>query len=124
MMCSKLESLGYVTKDFEKSVFEREKSTSTDIGKGFAIPHGLSKYVNHSVAAFANLEKPVAWTGTGETADLIFLLAFDLDENERVKEEIIKFYKSVVSFMEDSSECEKLRCLNNKEKLLEIFKLW
>lgn len=124
MMCSKLESLGYVTKDFEKSVFEREKSTSTDIGKGFAIPHGLSKYVNHSVAAFASLEKPVVWTGTGETADLIFLLAFDLDENERVKEEIIKFYKSVVSFMEDSSECEKLRCLNNKEKLLEIFKLW
>lgn len=123
-MCERMESLGYVTKGFEKSVVTREKSAPTDIGKGFAIPHGLSAYVNHSVAAFASLKEPIGWTENGETVDMVFLIAFDLDENEQVKQKIITFYKSIVSFMEDKAECEKLRTLQKAEEIVKIFEQW
>ena len=124
MLCQKLEALGYVTAKFEKSVFEREAATATDIGKGFAIPHGLSKYVNRSAAAFVSLEKPIQWTENGEYADIIFLLAFDLDESEETKQEIISFYKSIVTFTEDDKSCENLRKLTDKDEIMKILKFW
>ena len=117
-VCRKLESMGYVTEEFEKSVLDREKSTATDIGKGIAIPHGCSDYVNHSVAAFISLEKPIKWTENGEYINLIFLLAFDMKESDSVKETIAKFYKSIVIFMEDGSFCERLRTIEDKDKIL------
>lgn len=124
MMCARLESLGYVTKEFEESVAEREQTAPTDIGNGFAIPHGLSKYVNHSVAAFASLKEPVEWTRDGEPVDAVLLIAFDLDESPEKKNEIIRFYKSVVSFMEDDNKCGELKKLTDVEKIIKIFELW
>ncbi len=124
MMCAKLEAQGYVTDGFEKSVTDREKSAPTDIGKGFAVPHGLGKYVNHSAVAFARLKEPIEWTQSGETADMVFLVAFDLDENEQVKEQIVSFYKSIVPFMEDDAECERLRGLSDTGEIIKIFELW
>ena len=106
MMCTKLEAQGYVTDGFEKSVTDREKSAPTDIGKGFAVPHGLGKYVNHSAVAFARLKEPIEWTQSGETADMVFLVAFDLDENEQVKEQI------------------RLRGLSDTGEIIKIFELW
>lgn len=117
-ICRKLESMGYVTEEFEKSVLDREKSSATDIGKGIAIPHGCPDYVNRSVAVFMSLEKPIKWTENGEYIDLLFLLAFDIGESNDVKETIIKFYKSIVVFMEDSSFCERLKTVENKEQIL------
>ena len=117
-ICRKLEGMGYVTEEFESSVLERETLSATDIGKGIAIPHGCPSYVNHSVAAFMSLKKPIKWTENGEYIDLIFLLAFDMGESERVKETIIKFYKSIVVFMEDDSFCEKLKTSENSEQIL------
>ena len=124
MICSKLELMGYVTGEFEKSVFEREKCASTDIGKGFAVPHGLSEYVNHSVAAFASLAEPIEWNAGGEMIDSVFLLAFDLDEGEEAKKNIIEFYKSVVSFMENEEKCHELRSLTKEEEIIKIFQVW
>lgn len=118
IVCSTLESMGYVTEEFEKSVLDREKITATDIGKGIAIPHGCADYVNHSVAAFISLEKPIKWTENGEYIDLIFLLAFDTKASDSVKETMIKFYKSIVVFMEDSSFCERLRTIEDKDEIL------
>lgn len=123
-ICSKLECMGYVTEDFEKSVLNREKTTATDIGKGIAIPHGHSDYVNHSAVAFIRLDKPIKWTEDGEFVDLIFLLAFDLGESDSVKETIIRFYKSVVVFTEDENVCDKLRSAADNEQVLKIFELW
>lgn len=122
-MCAKLEALGYVTGGFEKSVIEREKTMPTDIGGMIALPHGHSKYVNHSVAAFASLKNPIEWGGNNE-ADLVFLAAFDLDESEEVKEKIIAFYKSFVSFTENEAECENLRKLEDSNEIYKIFEQW
>lgn len=123
-LCKKLGVLGYVTDGFLDSVLEREKSTSTDIGKGFAIPHGLSEYVNHSAAVFASLKRPIVWSDDGETVDTVFLLAFDLGEDAEVKDEIIGFYKSIVTFMENDSECERLKKLSDNKDIIEILEKW
>lgn len=123
-VCQKLECLGYVTEDFEKSVLDREKCTSTDIGKGIAIPHGHSDYVNHSAVAFISLDKPIKWSENGEYIDLIFLLAFDMGESDDIKEKIVKFFKSVVVFTENDSVCEKLKSTKESEKILKIFEQW
>lgn len=121
-LCSHLEIGGYVTEKFEKSVFERESSTSTGIGNGIAIPHGLSEYVNCSAAVFASLDKPIDWDGE-DAVDAVFLLAFDLNEDDNVKADIIEFYKSVVSFTEDNTQCRKLKELTDKDELIKILEL-
>ena len=55
---------------------------------------------------------------------MVFLVAFDLDENEQVKEQIVNFYKSIVPFMEDDAECERLRGLSDAGEIIKIFELW
>lgn len=122
-LCTRLELAGYVTEKFEKSVFEREDSTSTGIGKGIAIPHGLSEYVNRSAAVFVSLKNPIEWDGE-DMVDMIFLLAFDLNEDDGIKADIIEFYKSIVSFMEDEGGCQRLRELTDKDEIIETLELW
>ena len=56
--------------------------------------------------------------------DIVFLLAFDLDESEEMKSEIVNFYKSVVSFMEDEKKCQKLRQSSDNDEIIKIFGLW
>lgn len=124
MLCERMESLGYVTDGFLESVWEREKSAPTDLGKGFSLPHGMSEYVNHSAAAFASLEEPIDWVENGEPVDMVFLVAFDLDEDDAVKKKIIGFYQSIVSFMEDDQECEKLRSLTDAKQIIKILETW
>lgn len=123
MLCSKLEILGYVTDRFEKSVFEREASTSTGIGTGIALPHGLSEYVNRSVAVFVSLDRPIEWDVGGEQTDIIFLLAFDLSENGGAKKEIIDFYKSVVTLTENEEKREKLKNITDKSEIIKTLEL-
>ena len=123
MMCSRLERLGYVTSGFEKSVLRREKSTSTDIGRGFALPHGSGRHVIHSAAAFASLEKPIVWN-SGESADIIFLLAFDINEDDNIKNKIMRFYKSAAAFIEDESKCGILKNLSDIDEIIKIFESW
>lgn len=123
-MCTKLEGLGYVAEEFEQSVLEREQHMSTEVGKGIAVPHGHSKYVNRSVVAFARLAQPVEWFEGSEEVDLVFLLAFDMDETKGMKHEIVKFYKSLVAFMEDDAAGKRLRGLDNAAAMIQFFKDW
>lgn len=118
MMCQRLEALGYVTCDFEKSVFDREESTATDIGAGLATPHGLGKFVNRSAAAFASLEKPIVW-GDDEV-DMVFLIAFDLESGGEIRQQAAAFYKSVVTLTEDEDKCARLRELSDAGEILKI----
>lgn len=122
-MCQRLESLGYVTPDFEASVLEREKSAPTDLGKGFALPHGLRDYVNHSVVAVATLQKSLEWTKNARV-DVVFLIAFDPEEDEQVTERMMGFYRSIVSFMEDDAACDKLRHMEEPRDLIQLLEQW
>lgn len=123
-MCARLEMLGYVSEGFAGSVLEREAHTSTEVGKGMALPHGHSRFVNRSVVAFAKLPQPILWFDGSEEVDLIFLLAFDLDEAKGMKDEIIKFYKAFVGFMEDAGAAAQLRQSADEGEIIELFENW
>lgn len=73
---------------------------------------------------FASLKRPIVWSDDGETVDTVFLLAFDLSEDAEVKDEIIGFYKSIVTFMENDSECERLKKLSDNKDIMEILEKW
>jgi fructose PTS system EIIBC or EIIC component len=64
--------------DIEKvrdSVLEREKIMSTGVGKGFAIPHGKTNYVNEILAAFGKTKSPIDYQALdGQPVHLVFLL--------------------------------------------------
>ena len=123
-MCARLENLGYVTHGFEASVLEREAHTSTEVGKGIALPHGHSQFVNRSVVAVAKLKEPMEWFEGSDEVDLVFLLAVDLDEEKGMKDEIIKFYKSFVGFMEDGAAQARLRALRDEGEVVKLLENW
>ena len=108
MLCRALLDAGYVTKEFEDSVFEHEEKAPTQLGRGVAIPHGYSKYVIRPVVACATLKHPVEWE-SGEMVDMIFLLAFNLDEASGLKEETIKFYSVFLDMLDNDEELNMVK---------------
>lgn len=115
-MCKALADAGYVTEGFEASVFEHEEKAPTHLGMGVAIPHGYAKYVIRPVVAYASLKNPVTWEGE-ETADLIFMLAFNLDEASGLKEETIKFYSVFLDLLDSKEELDKVRGFTGASQL-------
>ena len=122
MMCARMESQGYVTDGFEKTVTDRETYTSTEVGRGIALPHGLPEYVVRSAVAFARLKKPIVWFDGDDEVDLIFLLALDIKDEKNMAEEIIKFYKSFARFIDDETAIAKIRSGNTAEELSDLLK--
>lgn len=102
---------GYIEPAFLDEVFEREKITSTAIGKGVAIPHGNQRYVKRPVIALAILEKPVQW---GEsTVDLVFMLALKEESRFNIKKFFSKFYE----ILGDEEVLNDIRKLSSSEEI-------
>lgn len=107
-MCQKLFENGYITKDFENSVFEREKMTATELEKMVAIPHGMAEHVIRPVIAVAKLEKPIQWNKY-EKVDYIFLLAVNLKDEFGARKQIAGFYKKLVALLGDEKQYFELK---------------
>lgn len=61
--------------EYIESVFEREKTCTTGIGNGIAIPHGKSKSVKEAMIAFAKCKEGIEWDSLdGSPVEIIFLL--------------------------------------------------
>lgn len=82
---------GYVEPDFVKAAQEREKITSTYIGRGVAIPHGEDRFVKKPTVAVVTLEEPVEWWG--KRVDLLFYLALRFDTSKYTKAFFKEFYE-------------------------------
>lgn len=68
---------GYVSdkSKYMSAVMEREKSGTTGIGFGVAIPHGKSEGVTSACVAYARLTTPVDWNSfDGKPVTNIFLI--------------------------------------------------
>lgn len=87
----KLCERGYVLPDFIKTVREREKITSTYIGKGVAIPHGDDKFVIKPAVSIIKLPEPVDWWE--QPVDIIFYLALKFDDSNQTRKFFRGFYK-------------------------------
>lgn len=109
-LSSTLEKQGYVTKGFVHTVLEREQLTSTSVGNGVALPHGMQSEVLVNHVAVALLAKPVEWE-QGEWVDIVFLLAIKMQTHEQIQR-VQTFYKEYISLIESERQLEELRKMN------------
>lgn len=119
LLCKKLTEAGYVTDQFLPSVMEHEVTAPTALGKGIALPHGFAKYVMRPTVAIATLAAPILWQGK-EKVDVIFLLAFNLDEAVGMKGETIKFYSVFLDLLDETENINKIRQAGDPEALAEL----
>ncbi len=64
-----LVEIGAVEPPYAEAILERERSVSTYMGEGVAIPHGTDESRMHiNRAALAFLQFPDGWTGTANSA--------------------------------------------------------
>ncbi|MGV7960038.1 PTS sugar transporter subunit IIA [Photorhabdus tasmaniensis] len=107
-VCKKLETDGYVTKNFYFSLIERESIVSTLLGGGITLPHALGLLANKTVVVTILAPQGIEWNKEKkETANVIFLLAISKAEYE----EAMAIYDLFVTFLREKAT---KRLLNSK----------
>lgn len=112
-MSKQLVNNGYVTNKYHWSILNREKTVSTYIGNGVAIPHGNSGYANESKVAIAVLKNPIEWDQENKVK-IIFLLAFRINNAEDSKR-IQLFYKGFLELIETDEKLKYLESMKSDE---------
>ena len=82
-LVKELDAAGKITdqNEFFEDVLAREAIAPTYVGFDMGLPHGKTDHVLEASVAFARTVRPVVWNEeTGETADLIILIAVPLSE--------------------------------------------
>lgn len=114
-LANALTSMGYVTERYAGSVLKREKTVSTYIGNGVAIPHGTSGYANDSKVAIAFLNQPIPWNESeSEMVDSVFLLAFRIEDTDSSKQ-VQMFYKVFLELIQTDESLKYLRGMSSEE---------
>src|SRR5438045_6463800 len=88
---------------FLEQLRARETTNSTYAADGVAFPHARTKLVDQIVVGIGRSEAGIPWTGKGELAHLIFLIA--------VPERLISDYLVVVGTIERTTKDRPLRTL-------------
>lgn len=114
-LANALTSMGYVSERYAGSVLKREKTVSTYIGNGVAIPHGTSGYANDSEVAIAFLSHPIPWNESeSEMVDSVFLLAFRIEDTDSSKQ-VQMFYKVFLELIQTDESLKYLRGMSSEE---------
>ncbi len=114
-LANALTSMGYVSERYAGSVLKREKTVSTYIGNGVAIPHGTSVYANDSKVAIAFLSHPIPWNESeSEMVDSVFLLAFRIEDTDSSKQ-VQMFYKVFLELIQTDESLKYLRGMSSEE---------
>ncbi|MFO8029360.1 MAG: PTS sugar transporter subunit IIA [Cyclonatronaceae bacterium] len=102
-----------------KAVMERENIMSTGVGKGLAIPHGKTRELAETFAAFGKLRKPVEYDSIdGEPVMILFLLVGPESQNSIH----IKMLSRISRLLNSSSFREKLLQSNDAQTIIELFR--
>lgn len=112
-MTNLLHEFGYVTEDFQASVYAREDLTPTLFGGGIAVPHGDPQQVKKSVIGILTLDEPILWNDK-DYVDCIFFMAI----NEYYKAEFKKLYKITT----DPYVLKKIKECSSFEELREVIR--
>jgi mannitol/fructose-specific phosphotransferase system IIA component (Ntr-type) len=91
------------TEKFLEQLQARERTNSTYAADGVAFPHARTKLVEEIVVGIGRSETGILWTGKGEVAHLIFLIA--------VPERLISDYLVVVGAIARITKDRPLRTL-------------
>ena len=118
MMVKKLEEKGDVTPNYLQSVFDRERATTTSIGRGVAIPHGNMTEVNEPKIVVAILDKPISWHD--DMVDVVFLLAVKMTSQVEIKR-TKQFYKDFLQLTDNDENLEALKKLKTPLDIYQYF---
>lgn len=105
---------GYVTSEFANDVIRREEITSTAVGKGVAIPHGIEGFVTRPGICIITLKRPIDWSG--EKVDLIFVLALKFSDIKETKD----FFKYFYSMLNDELILKSIRESTEPQSIINI----
>lgn len=118
MMVKKLEDKGDVTPAYLQSVFDRERATTTSIGRGIAIPHGNMSEVNESRIVVAILEEPVVWHD--DMVDVVFLLAVKMNTKFEIRR-TKQFYKDFLQLTDNDENMEAIKRMGSTLDIYQYF---
>jgi mannitol/fructose-specific phosphotransferase system IIA component (Ntr-type) len=112
--CGILLEQGYVKKGFFESVMHREEISSSVLGGGMAVPHGVSEYVEHPAVVVIRSDDSIEW---GEGAvDVIFLLALNFEDIESTRAFFAAFYEMTMQ----KESAKWIRKASTKEEIKKI----
>lgn len=118
MMVKKLEEKGDVTPNYLASVFDRERATTTSIGRGIAIPHGNMAEINEPRIVVAILDDPIRWHE--DMVDVVFLLGVKMTSNFEIKR-TKQFYKDFLQLTDDDENLAYMKKMNSALELYQYF---
>lgn len=118
MMVKKLEDKGDVTPAYLQSVFDRERATTTSIGRGIAIPHGNMSEINESRIVVAILEEPIAWHD--DMVDVVFLLAVKMTTKFEIRR-TKQFYKDFLQLTDNDENMEAIKKMGSTLDIYQYF---
>lgn len=102
---------------FTKSVFDREKTYTTGVGNGIAIPHGKSEAVKEAMIVFGKSCDGIEWESLdGKPVKIIFLLGVP-DKN--VSGIHLKILSQLSRKLMNDDFVEKLKKAKAKDQILE-----
>lgn len=110
-----MEGKGYAKAGFYQDILKREKTGSTYVGKGIAIPHSRDIFVNKSKICVVKFEKPLTWQGN--QLDLIFILCLKFTDIDVTK----KFFRNFYSVLENDEIILKIKNIKSAEDISRIF---
>ncbi|MCI8576519.1 MAG: PTS transporter subunit EIIA [Lachnospiraceae bacterium] len=112
--CRVLEEAGCITPDYYQEILNREAISSTEIGNGVAIPHGIENHVLIPAVCMIRLKKKINW-GNGPV-DMIFLLALNFNDGETTR----RFFKLFYEKVGNEQTVGLIRAAKTREEVLEL----
>ncbi|PKN71978.1 MAG: transcriptional regulator [Candidatus Cloacimonetes bacterium HGW-Cloacimonetes-3] len=101
----------------KKAIILREKTMSTGIGEGIAIPHARTSSVDDFVIAFARIREGMEFDAIdGKPVHLVFMIV----ANEKQDKKYIQLLSKLVLRMKSSSLIEQLMAAKGTEELYRI----
>lgn len=109
-----LRDYGCVTDRYYQEVLYRETISSTEIGNGVAIPHGIENSVLIPAVCMIRLKQKIDWGSA--PVDIIFMLALNFNDGETTR----RFFKLFYEKAGNENIIRLLRTVRTEEEIMEI----
>ncbi len=109
-----LVEIGAAGPEYAEAMLEREKSVSTYMGEGVAIPHGTDesrRHIHRAALAFLQFPDGVDWNG--QTCTVAIAIASRSDEH-------VSILQSLAMVLTDGDKATRLRETDDVDEVLEL----
>lgn len=106
-------------KEFIKSIWAREKESTTGIGEGIAMPHARNKYINRAAVLFAKSPKGIDYKALdGQPVHLFFMITAPAGADNTHLQALAK----LSSLLINPDVVNALKAATTPEEVIDIFK--